>query len=85
MTLLPETGKKEKEKTTRFGINLMRSQVLYRAAQMPETAALMCNHDVRCACSTPATMYMCLFCEGLNSIIFICLLHAPHIELGALF
>ena len=28
-----ETERKEKEKTTPFGINLMRSQVLYRAAQ----------------------------------------------------
>ncbi len=27
--------KKRKEKTTPFGVNLMRSQVLYRAAQLP--------------------------------------------------
>jgi len=33
MTQLARKEKKRKEKTTPFGVNLMRSQVLYRAAQ----------------------------------------------------
>jgi len=35
--------KKRKEKTTPFGVNLMRSQVLYRAAQVQQVTTLPCN------------------------------------------
>jgi len=34
--MMNEWKRKEKEKTTPFGVNLMRSQVLYRAAQVNE-------------------------------------------------
>ena len=37
-TLLPANLKKRKEKTTPFGVSLMRSQVLYRAAQASKPA-----------------------------------------------
>ncbi len=50
--LLPQyMEKKRKEKTTPFGINLMRSQVLYRAAQVLSTFACMCF-----GCITELTM-----------------------------
>ena len=56
-----ETERKEQEKTTTFGVNLMRSQVLYRAAK-PETDGTRQTPQILCMKSDvePGTRIQCM-------------------------
>ncbi len=46
-TGMPHALEKKKEKSTPFGVNLMRSQVLYRAAQNPIRSILVRIYKVQ--------------------------------------